>query len=138
MNDEAPRMDPELAAALAAADAAGAGIDDGNPGAAVPGVAGIDYLSEATELVEFAVACFCPIFPSLDQLWDAKRQARQAAVLAPVMRKYGWSMGTLPELLAVAVTGQNLLISYKLAKLDYARMKAAQADKAEPPEPSAQ
>lgn len=48
---------------------------------------------EARDVIGFAVALFVPIYPSLGKVYTPEKQARLAAVAAPLMEKYGITMG---------------------------------------------
>jgi hypothetical protein len=107
---------PELAAA-ALADAAPPAMP-GAPGAAAI-AAPIDYDAEAKDLIEFTWACFAPLYPSLEPIYTIEARSRISAAAAPLMRKYGVSLGVLGPELTFAITIFPLIVpTYKAIQHD--------------------
>jgi len=96
MNAEpAPAPAGIVDASIMAAAAADTGTATGQdaPGAA-PGAAPIlDYGKEAADLVEFANAIYTPLWPSLSTVYTDEVRSKIAAAVAPVLQKYGFSLG---------------------------------------------
>lgn len=57
----------------------------------------VSTITEAGELIKFAVALFVPLYPSIEAIYAAPQQARLAEVAAPLMEKYGVTMGGIFE-----------------------------------------
>lgn len=69
-------------------DAQGQGVSGGVP---------MDPYTEAREIIRFATTLFFPLYPSLARVYTEERQEQLAVVSAPLMRKYGLSLGALFE-----------------------------------------
>lgn len=121
---------PEAYAIASAADTA-AGVSTGNPdqvdqvAVAVP-----DPTHEAMGVVELVAAMVCGYAPKATAIWTDTAKMRTAQALAPVMQKYGVSMGAFPcELTLVIVAGPVLWQSAKVmaeqAKTDKAEREKA-------------
>lgn len=72
-------------------------IPAGEAGAAEQATAAMDYRAEAKGLIDFAVTLFVPLFPSLESVYTEPARVNLANVSAPLMEKYGWSMGSIFE-----------------------------------------
>lgn len=79
-----PAADPQAAALLGAA----AALDQQ---AAPP--APVDYAGEAGMLIGFAVTTAATFWPSVKEVWTEANQKAVAAAAAPVMEKYGFTLG---------------------------------------------
>lgn len=67
----------------------------------------VSTITEAGELIRFAVALFVPLYPSIEGIYTVPNQARLAEVAAPLMEKYGVTMGGIFERWGVEI---NFLI----------------------------
>lgn len=72
-------------------------IPAGESSSAEQATAALDYRAEAKGLIDFAVTLFVPLFPSLDAVYTEQARGNLANVSAPLMEKYGWSMGSIFE-----------------------------------------
>lgn len=93
----AASITPAHILAEAAADVPAA---PGAPAAAAPAApaAALDPHAEAVDLIEFANALLLPLYPSLKAVYTAEVRARLATVSAPLMAKYGMTLGGMgPE-----------------------------------------
>lgn len=105
-----PRLVDQSIVDAAAADQGGPqpgapGGQGAAPGAPPPGAAPIDYEAEARDLVAFARQLFVEPIPVLHPIYTDEVCGRLAAVTAPLMRKYGWSLnGAGPEVMFAIVT----------------------------------
>lgn len=70
---------------------------EGQGGQGVSGGVSMDASTEAREVIRFAATLFCPLYPSLARVYTEERQEQLAQVSAPLMQKYGFSLGTLFE-----------------------------------------
>jgi len=129
----APAVDPAVLADIAAAES-GADL------AAAPGAPGLaaepDFKQDVREVLDFALALFVPMLPSLQVVWTPATCDRIAGAWAPVFRKYQWDLRAFPELMAAAASVPVLLMSWKAAQHDIAQLKAraAEQDKAKAPD----
>lgn len=114
----------QLAGQAAALDAeiAAASLPPPDP-SAQPAAVPVDTLSEARDLILFAVALFTPLYPSIPAVYTMDRQEKLAKVSAPLMEKYGITMSGLFEKWGVEL---NFLIVAAPLALDTA--KAMKAD----------
>lgn len=94
-----------------------AGPVEGAQGAGGSGGSPIDASQEAREVIRFAATLFFPLYPSLERVYTEQRQEQLAQVSAPLMQKYGLSLGTLFErwgaeinfaLVAVPLVGETV------------------------------
>jgi len=93
----AASITPAHILADAAADAPAVPGAAAAPAAAAP--VAVDPHAEAVDLIEFANALLLPLYPSLAGVYTADVRARLAAVSAPLMAKYGMSLGRMgPEI----------------------------------------
>lgn len=91
-----------------------------------------DPQAEARELVDLVAGLWGAAIPAVREVWTAPACERAALVLAPVLAKYGVSLGRLgPEVLALATIGPMLWQSWQLTRAHYAA--AARADQGEAP-----
>lgn len=63
----------------------------------VSGGVSLDAATEAREVIRFATTLFFPLYPSLARVYTEERQEQLAQVSAPLMQKYGLSLGMLFE-----------------------------------------
>jgi hypothetical protein len=128
--------DPARAESLAAIQGQ---VIDAEPveGAQAGGCSGgvpMDASTEARELIRFATALFFPLYPSLARIYTEPRQEQLAVVSAPLMAKYGLSLGAIFErwgaeinfaLVALPLAGETV----KAIKADnQARKEAAERE----------
>ena len=118
--------DAALVAELHSIEAPAAAIAPGQ-GAPGPVPDGRDYRADVLDVINFALALFVPMFPSLALVWGDDTRARLADVWAPVFRKYGWDLSRFPELLALAATAPVALLSYRAIRADIDRLRAEQS-----------
>lgn len=124
------------AATLSAEDAAliaqGAALDAGAEPPPVDAkgqpVAPTDYGSEAAMLLKALVGIAAPFFPSVPKIWTDDKQAAVAAAAAPVMEKYGFTLGSFmgdygAELTLLIVAGPVVLETIDGIKADRAEAK---------------
>lgn len=106
-----------------AAPASPAGTDAA-PAPAAP-AAPIDYHAEATGIVELAATMFFPLFPSLEAIYTDDARSRIAAAAAPLMQKYGCSLGVIgPELAFILTIAPFIPATIRAVKHDNAQAKA--------------
>jgi len=89
-----PAADPQAAALLGAAaaldqQAAPPEIDPATGQPPDP----VDYAGEAGMLIGFAVTTAATFWPSVKEVWTDANQKAVAAAAAPVMEKYGFTLG---------------------------------------------
>lgn len=115
----APSIVPADVMAAAAIDQPAAPIDPGAPVPADQAIAQpIDYNAEAAEAVDLVTLVF-PAYPTLESIYTDAVRARIAVRLAPVMRKYGWSVqGGGPELMLFMATVPLIAPTYRAIKAD--------------------
>jgi hypothetical protein len=121
-----------LAGLAAAADMGAAALDpvDPNVQAEPEAPAAPDYMTEAQGTVAMFAALVVGYCPKAEPLWGPDVQGRIASALAPVMEKYGFSLGGMPpELTLVIVAGPVL---YQSSKLVAAQMAAERVKVAKP------
>ena len=92
--------------------------------------AGPDYGLEARATVDTFAALMVGYSPRTAPLWDDDSRQRIGAALAPVMEKYGFTLGAMPpELTLIIVAGPVLYQSAKIVGEDIAQKKAEAAKK---------
>lgn len=140
MTNTDPQAQP-AAADLSAEDAAliaqGAALDaEASPPPVDPAtgapVAPVDFASEAAMLVSTVVLIAAPFYPSVKRIWTPEKQTAVASALAPVMEKYGFSMGDFmgawkEEIALAFVAGPLVLETIDGIKADRAAAKKAAA-----------
>jgi hypothetical protein len=78
----------------------------------------IDFNAEASETTNFIAGMICAYCPACESTWNAETKSRVAYVLAPVLEKYGVSIGSLPpEIMLLIVAGPPLYQSSRLIAL---------------------
>lgn len=82
--------------------------------------------AESLDLIKFAVVLFTPIFPSIGKVYSEPAQRRLAAVVAPVMEKYGWTVGGIFE-----KWGAEINLAVVAVPLAMETLKAVRHDTAE-------
>lgn len=89
-----PATDPQAAALLGAAAALDqqAAPPEIDPATGQP-PAPVDYAGEAGMLIGFAVTTAATFWPSVKEVWTDANQKAVAAAAAPVMEKYGFTLG---------------------------------------------
>jgi hypothetical protein len=89
-----PAADPQAAALLGAAAALDqqAAPPEIDPATGQP-PAPVDYAGEAGMLIGFAVTTAATFWPSVKEVWTDANQKAVAAAAAPVMEKYGFTLG---------------------------------------------
>ena len=118
-NNAAGLVPPDLLAA-AAADAAASNPE--TPAAPdAPPAAAADPAAESKTLIEFAYGLFSPVYPSLAKVYTPETRANLAAAAAPVLAKYGFSMGKL---------GPEVMLALAIVPLIAPTIQAIRADRA--------
>lgn len=103
----------------------------------MPPSAPVDYLAEATDCIEFAYDMFSPLYPSLQPIYTADVRERIAQRAAPLMEKYGVTLGVLGPELSFLITVAPLIIpTVKAIRHDQAQIRAAQQSGTETPPPA--
>lgn len=122
----------QLAAQAAAADA-GAVAMDTPPEDGQQEQQGPDYAIEARGTVDMITAMIVGYAPKTESVWTDAAKGRVAMALAPVLEKYGFSFGSMPcELTLAIVAGPLLWQSSRIVAAQMAEDKAkAQPKKAE-------
>lgn len=89
-----PAADPQAAALLGAAAALDqqAAPPEIDPATGQP-PSPVDYAGEAAMLIGFAVTTAGTFWPSVKEVWTDANQKAVAAAAAPVMEKYGFTLG---------------------------------------------
>lgn len=110
-------------------DAQGATAPGATPEPAAP--AGPDYLTEARGLVDFMIGVAKPLYPSLERVYTKEACDKLAAAAAPVMEKYGMSLGELfkrwgPEINLAFVALPLTLQTLQAVREDRAARRQAQ------------
>lgn len=126
----AAMVDPALIAAAAAdrAESSQPAAVPGQPAAAPAAPAAADYDAESRDLVAFAWALFDPLYPSLRPIYTAEVRATIAARLAPIARKYGWTLEFFGPEIMLGVTLAPLIVpTARAIKADNAAARAAKA-----------
>lgn len=115
-------------------DALAAQVDAEHAGAMPDGTliadqpAPVDYAREAAGTVDTIAALIGGYCPPAGELWTDQKKAQVSQALAPVMEKYGFTLGALPpEVTLIVIAGPVLYQSSKLIAADMAQAKAAQA-----------
>ena len=141
-NGDALRAAQEADAAARVIDqAAPAASQSPSPGStAAPGDAGLaagpDYRQEAAELLRFVLALVVPYCRSLGEVWTRDAQTEFCAAAAPVMEKYGFTLGALkalPEIRLALVAVPLLVKSAECVRLEIEARRAAAARDVSPP-----
>jgi hypothetical protein len=83
-----------------------------------------NYGQEAAATVDTFAALLVGYCPAAADLWTDDKKAAVSAALAPVMEKYGFTLGALPVELVLIITAGPLL--YQSSKLVAAQMKREQ------------
>jgi hypothetical protein len=134
--------DPAIAAAAAALDKEGADGDRTFVRTAVqPTVAApIDWAAEATDLMDFTVDTFVPLYPRLATVWTPERRLKIEKRLARVLEKHNLDMGRIlgswgAEIMLVAAIAPTVPASWQAIKADRAEQQeqAKEASRAAPP-----
>jgi hypothetical protein len=119
----APSELDQLAGVAAATDAGAAMPQLDQTGAPV---APINYGAESAAAVAMFAGLLTGYCPATAPLWDQATQARVSITLAPVLEKYGITVGTLPcELLLIVTAGPLLYQSARLVATQMAAEKKA-------------
>jgi hypothetical protein len=117
-------------------------IPAGDASAADSAKPAMDYHAEAMGLINFAVTLFVPIFPSLEAIYTEQVRGNLANVSAPLMEKYGFSMGSLFEKWGAEINFAMIALplgiqTARAVKSDIAASKAAAGQKKQPQQGSA-
>lgn len=103
------------------------GPDGQGPGTELASV-GPDYLTEARGIVDMFAAMVVGYAPKAESVWTDPDKSRTAAALAPVMKKYAFTLGGMPcELALIIVAGPLLWQSSKIVAAQMAEKKAKAA-----------
>ena len=92
-------------------------------------IAPTDYGTEAAMLVSTLVLIAAPFFPSIPKIWTDAKQKAVAAAAAPVLEKYGFTLGDFmgawkEEITLLVVAGPLVLETIDGVKADRAAAKA--------------
>ena len=123
-----------------ALDGLAAQVDADTQGAAPDGSiiadqpAPIDYATEAAATVDTFAALVGGYCAEAGALWTPDTRAAVAAALAPVMQKYGFTIGALPCELVLIITAGPLL--YQTSKIIAAQMAREKATAKKPTDPA--
>jgi hypothetical protein len=93
----------------------------------------MDYHAEAKGLIDFALALFVPLFPTLGMVYTEQARGNLANVSAPLMEKYNWSMGGLFDRWGAEINFAMIafpigLQTYQAVKADMAERKKTGSD----------
>jgi len=89
----------------------------------------VDYYRESRGAVDFFAALIVGYCPSCADVWDSGTKERVSAALAPVMEKYGVTLGALPpELTLLIVAGPPLYQSSRLVA-EHTQRKREEAER---------
>jgi hypothetical protein len=91
------------------ADAAARGPELDENGQPVAVAAPVDYGQEAAAVVDVFSALATGYAPACADIWTPEAKARTAQALGPVLEKYGFSLGTMPPELTLAIVAGPLL-----------------------------
>ena len=105
---------------------------DGTPLADIPPPT--NYASEAAMTVDTFAALLVGYCPATATLWTDDKKAAVSASLAPVMEKYGFTLGGMPCELVLIITAGPLL--YQSARIVAAQMAAEKRAAAEAKKPT--
>ena len=95
--------------------------ENGDPLPAPP-----DYNTEAAAAVDIFAALLIGVCPEAVAVWTDDTKDRVAAALAPVLEKYGVTIGNLPpELMLAIVAAVPLAQSMRMLAMKFAQAKAA-------------
>jgi len=122
---QATALSPELAALAAEAQALEtetAPVDPAAPQEAAP----VDYLTDAAGIVDMASEALGAFYPSTLAVLVPEKRQRIAAALAPVMAKYGVSLG-----LIFGRFGEEIALAFALAQVAIPITTAIRHDQAE-------
>jgi hypothetical protein len=135
----APELSPELA--QIAADAAAIDPPQVAPGteAAAPSEP-VDYYTDAKGLTDIAAESLAAFYPRTEAVLSPDRREKFAAALAPVMEKYGLSLGVIfgrwgAEINLAFVTAQFAVPLARAIADDRAAARAEKTGQAEPVQP---
>lgn len=130
---DAAALDAEAAALIAQgaaldAEATPPPIDPATGAPAAP----TDYPGEAKMLLAALVGIAAPFYPSVPKIWTEEKVAAVAAAAAPVMEKYGFTLGDFlgaykEEVALLIVAGPLILQTIDGIKADRAAPKKAPA-----------
>ena len=119
---------------LSALDGLAAQVDADTTGTAPDGTviadqpAPINFAMEAAATVDTFAALLTGYCPDAGALWTDAKKAAVSAALAPVMEKYGFTLGALPcELVLIITAGPLLYQSARMVAAQMAREKAESA-----------
>lgn len=119
-----------LAGVTATADANAAAATPPDPNAPPPPPV-IDFSAEAAQAVDMFSALVIGYAPAAAEIWGNDAKLRVALTLAPVLQKYGVSVGSMPPELMLLITAGPLL--YQSSKAVAAQMQAERAKSAKDP-----
>jgi hypothetical protein len=93
-------------------------------------IAPTDYGTEAAMLLSTLVLIAAPFFPSIPRIWTDAKQKAVAAATAPVMEKYGFTLGDFmgaykEEITLLVVAGPVILETIDGIKADRAAAKVS-------------
>lgn len=126
MNGDLDRMEAEAATVDGQATAASAPPD-------APEVAAPDVPAEVAALLQTVAGLFSPLFPCLASIYTPDTCRRLGDAAAPVMDKYGWSVGGLferwgAEITLAATAFPVAMATWQGVKADLAAKRAPKAE----------
>lgn len=121
----AAALDDGREASAAALQALAQGGSDAGAGPGVPDGVPIDAEAEARDVINFGVALFVPLYPSLEGVYSKEVIGRLAAVSVPLMQKYDISLGGIFE-----KWGPEINFAIVAVPLTQATVAAVRQDKA--------
>lgn len=140
--EQAAPLPPEFAAL--AAEAAELDAASAPPPTDAQGqpVAPVDYAAESAMLLRALVGIAAPFFPSVAKIWTDDKQRAVAAAAAPVMEKYGFTLGDFmagwrEEITLAVVAGPVILETIDGIKADRAAKAKGPTAAAAPGSPAA-
>ena len=104
----------QLAGMAAESDLGAKALDPVDPNAPPPPPV-LNYQTEARGMVDMFAAFATGYAPKCAPIWDEETKARISIATAPVMEKYGFTLGNIPpELILVGVAGPVLYQTSKV------------------------
>lgn len=93
----------------------------------------VNYAMEAAGSVDMFAALVAGYCPPAGELWSTDKKAAVSAALAPVMEKYGFTLGALPcEILLIVTAGPLLYQTSRMIAGQMAKEKSAKPARAAP------
>jgi hypothetical protein len=130
-SEKTAALSPELAAlaaegaALEAATAPAPAPEIGSDGQPVPPPDPVDYMGDARGIIDIAAESLAAFYPSTAPILNDEKRNKIAAAAAPVMEKYGLSVGGF-----LAKFGPEIGLCFALAQVAIPLANAIRADRA--------